>query len=198
MKNLYLVYSKRYRAIIFYAVTIFFNVTNNITFALEEDQIGHARELFYKSVENAQTIEKAISLFEDIGKTEEYKGLALTYIGALTALKGKFAFFPITKYRYVMQGLELMDQGVMKNPNNIEARFIRGMTCYYLPFLFKRKKTANGDFRMIVRLLDTEYDQYNAQIIMNVTNFLLDHAKLNAEEIQTVKNIQNLITNNES
>lgn len=161
-------------------------------------KLKQARQLFYQSVENRRTIDKAITLFKEIGKNKEYEGVASTYIGALTALKGKFAFFPITKYRHVMKGLKLMDQGILKSPNNIEARFIRGMTCYHLPFFFKRKETARKDFKMIVKRLNTDYRQYDSQMIMNVTNFLLENAELDAEEREIVKKIQNVIKKNDN
>lgn len=159
--------------------------------------LKEARILFYQSVENSETIEKAISQFNEIRKNNLYEGVALTYIGALTALKGKFTFFPLKKYNYVIKGLTLMDEGVLKSPNNIEARFVRGMTCYYLPFFFKRKYLAVNDFKQIVKLLNTSYDQYNAQMVMNVTAFLLENAELSNEEIKIVKGAQKQINKHE-
>jgi hypothetical protein len=163
----------------------------------QSSSLSQARQLFYQSVENSKTIEKAKALFEEIGKDQEYEGLTLTYIGALTALKGKFAFFPITKYRHAVKGLKLMDQGILKNPSNIESRFIRGMTCYYLPFFFKRKKTAQSDFKMIVNNLNNEYHRYDPEVIKDVTAFILENIELNAEEKEIVASIQNSIKNNE-
>jgi len=159
--------------------------------------MDRARQLFYQSVAHKDSLEKAIRLFEKIKKNEAYEGMALTYIGALTALKGKFAFLPIAKYRRVLQGLELMDQGIRKSPGNIEARFIRGMTCFYLPFFFDRKKTAHEDFRHIVLKLYTEADHYDAGLIINVTDFLIENAELTAEELQRIKQVQNRIRKNE-
>ncbi|MBN2104045.1 hypothetical protein JW835_08410 [bacterium] len=165
--------------------------------ASESLLIHRARQLFYQSVEHKDSLEKAIRLFKIIEKNEAYEGMALTYIGALTALKGKFAFLPITKYRRVLHGLELMDQGIRKSPGNIEARFIRGMTCFYLPFFFDRKKTAHEDFRHIVRKLHTEADHYDAGLIMNVTDFLIENAELTSEESERIKQIQIRVRENE-
>jgi 5'(3')-deoxyribonucleotidase len=174
-----------------------FLMAENVVFACGDSTVVQARQLFYQSVEDAQTIEKAILLFRKIGQEKACKGLALTYIGALTALRGKYAFSPIAKYRHVLNGLRLMDQGIAKSRDNIEARFIRGMTCFYLPFFFNRKKTAQNDFRTIVKQLHKEYHLYDAQLIMNVTDFLLEQADLNTEEIRMIKKIQKRISENE-
>jgi hypothetical protein len=90
-----------------------------------------------------------------------------------------------------------MDQGILKNPSNIESRFIRGMTCYYLPPFFKRKKTAISDFKMIVNNLNKEYHRYDPEVIIDVTAFILENIELNAEEKEIVASIQNSIKKNE-
>jgi hypothetical protein len=187
----------RKKVIIFFYFFILIKITVFPIFASEPEKIIQGRQLFYQSVENSKTIDKAINLFNEIGKNKEYEGLALTYTGALTALKGKFAFFPFTKVRRVKEGLTLMDQGILLDPKNIESRFIRGMTCYYLPFFFKRKKTAQNDFRIIVQQLQTDYPKYEAQMVLNITNFLSENVELNPEEKEIIENIQNIVKSNE-
>jgi hypothetical protein len=195
----YFIFSKAMnKLIIIICLYLVFNeigLSENIS---QSSSLSQARQLFYQSVENSKTINKAITLFEEIGKNQRFEGLTLTYIGALTALKGKFAFFPLTKYRHAVKGLKLMDQGIIKNPSNIESRFIRGMTCYYLPFFFKRKKTAQSDFKIIVSNLNKEYRRYDPQVIKDVTAFILENIELNPEEKEIITSIQNSIGNNES
>jgi hypothetical protein len=187
-----------YRFMSLLCATMFsFLMAETVVFACEDSTVTQARQLFYQSVEDAQAIEKAILLFRKIGREKACKGLALTYIGALTALRGKYAFSPIAKYRHVLNGLRLMDRGIAKSRDNIEARFIRGMTCFYLPFFFNKKKTAYSDFRAIVKQLHKDYHLYDAQLIMHVTDFLLKHAELNTEETRTIKEIQKRISKNE-
>lgn len=161
-------------------------------------KLSLARQLFYKSVENSQTIDEAITLFQQIAENEQYAGVASTYIGALIALKGKFAFLPTAKYSHVMKGLRLMDNGIEISPDNIEARFIRGMTCFYLPFFFYRKQTAQEDFEVVVRQLETTYHQYDTQIVLNIIDFLLKNIELSDSEINVITNIQNKIKQNEN
>jgi len=163
----------------------------NGSFDSNLQELIQARELFYQSVEDKAQIKPAMKLFKKIYERGDVdNGRALTYIGALTALKGKHALMPHTKYKWVMKGLDLMDQGLTMNPDDIEALFIHGSTCYHLPFFFNRKDDAQRDFKRIVRLLPAHLTQYDSTLILNVIEFLEQHAKLNADEIKTIRKLK--------
>ncbi len=150
-----------------------------------------ARKQFYAAVEDKKRIEPAIKLFERIGRVApQYAGRVQTYIGALVSLKGKHAFFPHTKLKWVKRGLALMDSGLKKAPNDIEALFIHGTTCYYLPFFFKRGDDAQRDFKKIIKLMPQQMDTYDPKLITDVVAFLLENAKLTRDQkpyLQTLK-----------
>ena len=105
-----------------------------------EALLKRAREKFHASVEDKNQIEPAIKLFERIAREEpRYAGRAEVYMGALVALKGKHAFFPHTKLKWTKRGLAIIDSGLKKTPEDIEALFIHGAVC--LPsfrFFFQR------------------------------------------------------------
>lgn len=144
-----------------------------------EEMLRNARKQFYTAVENKKKIETAIKRFERIKQVEpQYIGRTQVYIGALIALKGKHAFFPHTKLKWAKQGLAMMDSGLKKSPNDIEALFIHGTTCYYLPFFFRRGDDAQRDFRKIIELMPQHIDTYDPKLITNVVAFLLENAKL--------------------
>jgi tetratricopeptide (TPR) repeat protein len=172
---------------------ILFFAFNWITAGDRDDLFDHARNLYYESVENRKKVEQAIDLFEEIGKDSSYYATAKVYIGSLHALKGKHAFFPLNKYKHVLIGLDLMDEGILHSPNNIEALFIRGSTCYYLPFFFKRKKQAIQDFRKIISLLDHHYQKYESQVMVNVLNFIKEKIELNNLEMDNINRIEQLL-----
>ena len=79
-------------------IVILILINSNKVVASQEEILNKARKLFYKSVTDKEYIEKSIELFKTLEKDTLYKGKALTYIGALTALKGKHAIIPIFKY----------------------------------------------------------------------------------------------------
>ena len=150
-----------------------------------------ARKQFYAAIEDEKWIEPTIALFKRIGQVEpKYTGRTQVYIGALIALRGKHAFFPHTKLKWATRGLALMDKGLQESPNDIEALFIHGTTCYYLPFFFRRGDDAQRDFRKIIKLMPQHMDTYNLKLMTHVVAFLLENAKLaNGEKtyLQTLK-----------
>lgn len=150
-----------------------------------------ARKHFYAAIEDEKRIEPTIALFKRIGQVEpKYTGRTQVYMGSLIALRGKHAFLPHTKLKWARRGLAIMDNGLQKSPNDIEALFIHGTTCYYLPFFFRRGDEAQRDFRKIIKLMPQQMDTYDRQLITNVVAFLLENVKLTDDEktyLQTLK-----------
>ena len=148
-----------------------------------EETLKIARKQFYAAIEDKKQIESTIEMFQRIAQLEpKYAGRTQVYIGALVALKGKHAFFPHTKLKWAKRGLKIMDSGLDKNPNDIEALFIHGTTCYYLPFFFGRSDDAQQDFKKIVKLIPQQMHAYDPKLMKNVVLFLLENAKLTDNE----------------
>jgi hypothetical protein len=151
--------------------------------------LDSARTLFYKSVEKEEYVDEAMYVFNRLITYKEYKGVAKTYLGALTALKGKYAFLPTTKYNKALKGLKMMDEGVKTSPENIESRFIRGTTSFYMPFFFNRKETAEEDFQAMIAMLESNYQQYDLDIVQNVIQFLKENTELTPRETAIVERV---------
>ncbi len=152
--------------------------------------LDNGRDLFYKSVDDERYLQPCLDVFESLKDHPEYSGRALTYIGALTALKGKHAFWPMQKYKLTLSGLEIMDKGVNKSPEDIEALFIHGMTCYYLPFFFHRAQDARQKFKKIVALLPDNMNQYDPKVVNNVIDFIKTNVKLDAKSQKIIESIK--------
>lgn len=156
-----------------------------------EETLKSAREQFYTAIEDEKQIEPTIKLFERVAEIKpSYAGRTQVYIGALVALKGKHAFWPHAKFRWTKRGLAIMDKGLKKSPYDIEALFIHGTTCYYLPFFFKRSDDAQRDFKEIIKRMPLGQHTYDLKLITYVVEFLLENAKLTGDEkayLQTLK-----------
>lgn len=152
-------------------------------------KLQQARNLFYNSVENKKHINESMELFKQLSGIKEYEGRALTYIGALTALKGKHSFLPQNKFKWTNKGLDIMEEGIRKNPEDIESLFIFSSTCYYLPFFFNRDDDAQQNFKNIIKLLPKHMNQYEPEIIKNVIHFLLENAELDTQEYEIVNDL---------
>ena len=148
-----------------------------------KETLAAARKQFYAAIEDKNQIEPAIKLFGKIKQlAPKYTGRAQVYIGALVALRGKHAFFPYTKLKWARRGLAIMDAGLKKSPNDIEALFIHGTTCYHLPFFFRRGDDAQRDFKKIIKLMPQQRHAYAPKLIKNVVAFLIENAKLTNDE----------------
>ncbi len=148
-----------------------------------KETLETARKQFYAAIEDKKQIEPTIKIFQRIAQLEpKYAGRTQVYIGALIALKGKHAFFPYTKLKWSKRGLTIMDGGLEKNPDDIEALFIHGTTCYHLPFFFRRSDDAQRNFKRIIKLMPQHTDAYHPKLIKNVVEFLLENATLTDNE----------------
>jgi len=166
-------------------------------FAIEQE-LQHARQLFYQSIDDEQKLKPAIELFQKIyDEQEPLRGRALTYLGSLYAIQGKHAFSPYKKFNSVLKGLKIMDQGLAVNADDIEALFIHGSTCHALPFFFNRKDQAQQNFKKIILLLPTEATHYAPELIVNVIEFIETHCSLNADEIQTLVQLKERVETDE-
>jgi len=141
-----------------------------------------ARSLFYESLVDKSKVDRAITNFEQLMRETSLEGKAQTYIGALYAIKGKHVFSPFSKMKWVNKGLPIMDEGIQISPDDIEALFIHGTTCYYLPFFFNRRHQANQSFKRIIQLLPYQYLYYEPQLILNMIEFLESNLHLTEEE----------------
>ena len=176
--------------IVIYAqiVLIIFSLKNSdaqITYNVEAEQLlDVGRNLFYASVEDKSKLDSAFLVFEKYqNQFPEFQGRATTYIGVLTALRGRHAFWIYTKYNLVKEGLKIMDQGIEQSPDDIEALFVYGSTCFYMPFLFGRKDEAQNAFVKIIELLPQNIQHYDPTLMSNVIDFLLEHTELTEQQI---------------
>ena len=159
------------------------------------EMLRKARKQFHAAIEDKKQIEPTMALFKEIAQAApEHAGRTQVYIGALFALRGKHAFFPYTKLKWARRGLAMMDSGLKKSPNDIEALFIHGATCYHLPFFFRRGDDAQRDFRKIVKLMPEHIDAYDPKLIKNVVVFLLENAKLTDDEKAYLKVVSSVFS----
>lgn len=149
------------------------------------------RNYFYGSVEDETQIEKGIATFQQLAETyPAMQGRSTVYIGALTALKGRHALWVYTKYDLVKKGLKIMDTGIEQSPDDIEALFVHGSTCHFMPFFFGRSEEAQTSFNRIVKLLPDHVHKYDPELMGNVIDFLIEHTELKNEEISKLKAIK--------
>lgn len=143
-------------------------------------KLSLGRVYFYLAVEDKSMIEKGVEFFA--GLQSVYPGEAAAYIAGFEALRAKNALWPIDKWNLAQSALGKMDKAVESHPHNIEVRFIRASTCYYLPFFFNRKDQVIQDFRVLVKLIPGGATAYPEHLIRNISRFILDSGYLSESE----------------
>lgn len=104
------------------------------------------------------------------------------YEGALITLRAKHAFWPPRKLQHLRQGLAVLDRVVAAHPEHAEARYLRLMSCYYLPPLLGRGESVREDFAALARLLPDVRDEYPDELYRAIAAFVLENAPLSRED----------------
>jgi hypothetical protein len=167
----------------FFFVVLILNFAAPLGAAPTDSLLTQARLLYYASLQDKSKLDSAIAMFEKIGEREaRFQGRAETYIGSLTAVRAKYAFWPHQKWKWAKSGLRRMDAGLAQSPDDIEALFIHGTTCYYLPKFFGRAGAAQRSLREIMRLLPEQAHDYDPKMLGNVIKFLMEKLNLTENE----------------
>lgn len=148
--------------------------------ALTGGDLERARSLYYKAVNDENSLDAAVELFEKIGeKNEDLEGLAKVYVGSLTAMKARYTFWPQKKMDLAYQGIDIMNQGIEKDSDNIEALFIQGTTLYYLPFFFEKRREAEAKLIKIIDLANADLASiYGEELLANAIKFTAEKVDL--------------------
>lgn len=98
--------------------------------------------------------------------------------GAIEVVRGKHAFWPHDKVGHVRGGLARLDRVVETRPRLVEARYLRLLSSFYLPFFFGRGDTVDADMDALADLLLERPPRMSTEAYRAVTDFVLDHGEL--------------------
>lgn len=129
--------------------------------ARDHEAFNDARRSFQHSLIHPAMIDQALDSFNNLLLEDMIKtSTALGYIGTLTALKAKHLFLPHLKIKHAWNGIHMLDDAVVLDPQDVEARFLRGMVNYSLPGIFLRSELALNDFEAVVSILETSGNSF--------------------------------------
>jgi hypothetical protein len=158
---------------------------------VDQARLEKGRSLFYQAVQEEAKLDSAMALYQDLAESSDsLHGRALVYMGALTSLKGKHAFLPQKKVKFVNTGIEIMEEGITVSPTDVEALFVYGSTLYYLPFFFGKKEDAQKTFDLILEYLPGQIHAYDNEMIQNVLAFLDENADLSESQTALLESLQ--------
>ena len=141
--------------------------------------IDQVRALYVAGVESEGAIDEGISLIDaapyDTALLEAYKA-------AFTVLKAKHAFWPVQKMRHLNEGIPQLDALVAQNPSDIKVRYLRLLSCYYLPRFLGFSEAVEEDTRKIAALLPEQQHSLPPDLYNHMTEFISNARDLSDDE----------------
>ena len=140
--------------------------------AAESPWLDRLRTYYVEAVEDESALEEAEALIEAEGRADP---TTRAYEGALIVLKAKHAFWPHRKVHYLREGLDMLDALVEAHPEEVEIRYLRLLSCYFIPSFFGRDWSVREDFAALSRGLPDAADRFPADLFDVMVRFVLEH-----------------------
>jgi hypothetical protein len=138
------------------------------------------RRLYLEAVSSERAIPRGVAEVERLrGATRDAHAQATlaAYHGAFTTLRAKHGSWPPDRLRHLRQGLAVMDSVVAAHPHHAEARYLRLMSCYYLPRVLGRGWSVRDDFAALARLLPSVRGDYPPELYRAIVRFVMEHGR---------------------
>lgn len=159
----------------------------------QADPLPRIRQAYYAAVQDEAALGPAMQELRELRSTGRIRaGSSLdaalgAYRGALITLRAKHGTWPPTRLRHLRRGLAVMDSVAAKYPDHPEVRYLRLMSCYYLPGILGRGWSVREDFAALARLLPAARGDYPPDLYAAITRFVLEHGRLAAAQRRTLE-----------
>lgn len=116
----------------------------------ERRQFQEAKDLFYQAVAGDKAVlPRAEQMLAGLGGGDSPDPQVVAYTGAATLLKAKHTDNFFEKAALGRKGMDLEDKAVAEAPDDLEVRFLRGVTYYQLPKFLGKHQTAVEDLAYV-------------------------------------------------
>jgi hypothetical protein len=146
-----------------------------------QDPLQRVRQLYWSAVHDERAIARGVQALREaragaaVRAGSGVDAALAAYDGALTTLRAKHGSWPPARLRHLREGLAVMDAVVAAHPDHPEARYLRLMSCYYLPGFLGRGASVRDDFAALARLLPGARGEYPPELYAAITRFVLRH-----------------------
>lgn len=118
-------------------------------------RLSEAKDLFYAAVAgDRQALGEAGQILEALGGGRSSDPEVVAYLGACKLLEASHAIFFLQRAALGNEGLALEDRAVAAAPQDLEVRFLRGVTNYQLPRFLNRYSVARADLAMVAQVAE--------------------------------------------
>lgn len=150
------------------------------------DSLSRVRQLYLEAVSDESAISRGMEAIEQIRAVGEFRsGTSATavlsaYRGAFITLRAKHGFWPPARLRHLNEGLAVLDRAVAAQPDQPEIRYLRLLSCYFLPGILGRGDSVREDFDALARLLPTAPAAFPPGLYATMLEFVLENGGLKA------------------
>jgi tetratricopeptide (TPR) repeat protein len=113
-------------------------------------------------------VKKSKKILEKLIKLEPENAEAHCWYGSVLTLNGRDAWFPLSKVKYVNDGIKEMDKAVKLAPDNITIRMIRANNNLALPDMFNRTEIAIADFEYLLSMKEEEPEIFEKDLLVEI------------------------------
>ncbi len=148
-------------------------------------EIQGVRRLYGEALSSGRAIPRGLAEVERLraGTRSAHVQATLTaYSGAFTVLRARHGMWPPDRLRHTRNGLAVLDGVITANPDHAEARYLRLMSCYYLPGIFGRGWSVRDDFAALARLLPSVRGDYPPELYHAIVRFVMEHGHPSPEQ----------------
>lgn len=153
-----------------------------------DDPVDSIRRHYLDAVEDPRAIDRGLRAIEEVHDRGEAppgsvrEGVLTAYRGALVTLRAKHGHWPPARLRHLNEGLAILDAMAAAHPEHAEIRYLRLMSCYYLPGILGRGWSVREDFAALARLLPAARDRHPPGLYRAIAGFVLANGELGATD----------------
>ena len=147
-----------------------------------ERSMERVRAMYFLSVEKKEWGERAA---DTLGVLEtripvhgDVDAILQAYGGALEVVRAKHSRWPPNKLKYLNRGAAILDGLVDGNPGNLEIRYLRLASYWFLPGFLRRDGSVEADLKVLVADLPDQTQAFSPVVYRGVVRFLLENGDL--------------------
>ncbi|MCX8011202.1 MAG: hypothetical protein N3A61_08620 [Ignavibacteria bacterium] len=178
------------KAVKIFLVALFFQFTayakDQVKYKVDKNLLSDLRHKFYSAVQSEKELFALEQLLKkNFPEEEKHPPIIIAFKGGVEALKGKHAFWPISKYSYLVEAMKILEQAIKLAPNDIEVRFMRFSILSHIPSILGYNKEKIEDRNVLVRLLlKKDFSQLDENIQKGIVQFMIDSDLLTKTQLK--------------
>jgi hypothetical protein len=149
---------------------------------IDSEMISRLRSLYVEAGDRREAIDEAAKLLAGLTADDRAEPLIEAFDSAFEIARAKHAFWPFSKLKHVRRGLPVLDRLVEEYPDDVEIRFLRLVSCYYMPGIMGRKGSVREDFAVLIDLLPASRDVFPESWFRRMVIFELQDPDITTEQ----------------